>query len=223
MKCLSLCLRSIIILSSICCAQRAYAQHEHTQHEHTQPATDDRDNDDDETPEKTSALRIPTGIGNMLVGANLLFANATFQKGYEASYTGGISPRIGFFILPNIALGLSADLTIQGNKSYRSISYGASPFARVYFAHNNTSRAARPLQAFVEAGVGYGGTNSRYENATPPKVSTNGLRLSVMPGVDYFLDKHVAVEAALGYQFISGNPDAHILALNIGMQVFLSR
>lgn len=174
---------------------------------------------------KSTHLRIPTGIGNYLVGGDLLLANAVFQKGYEANYTVGLSPRVGLFILPNIALGISGELIVQENKSYRNIHYGLSPFARVYFAHNNGSRPARPLQAFVEAGVGFGGDNSRYNISSggTESVSTNGIRLSFSPGVDYFLNEHVATELGLSYLFIGGKPDAHIVALNLGFQVFLGR
>lgn len=179
---------------------------------------------EEETPTANTTLRIPTSIGNYMVGANLLFANATFQKGTDANYSVGIAPKAGVFILPNIALGLNFSLNVQGNKSSRTIDYAASPFARVYFAYNNANQAARPLQFFLEGGVGYGGTNSEYNlpNGTS-KVSTNGVHLYGFPGVDYFLNDHVAAELGLQYQFIGGHPNANILGLNLGFQIFLGR
>ena len=169
-------------------------------------------------------LRIPTGVGHYLVGANLVFANATFQKGFETSYSIGLSPKVGYFVLPNIALGLSGDIEVSGNKSYYTINYGLSPFARVYFAHNNEDKPARPLQFFVEGGVGFGGANTRYESGSGvTTASTNGLRLYLLPGVDYFVNDHIAAELGLEYLFISGTPDAHIVAFNLGFQIFLGR
>jgi hypothetical protein len=170
------------------------------------------------------ALRMPTKVGNYLVGANLLLANASFQKGFEASYNLGLHPKVGYFVLPNIALGLSGDISVSGNKGSQTLNYGVSPFARVYFARDNDSRPAHPLQVFAEGGVGFGGTNSRYENATGiTRATTNGARLYIMPGVDYFANDHVAVELGLEYLFIGGKPDAHIIGLNLGFQVFLGR
>ncbi|MEO6832409.1 MAG: outer membrane beta-barrel protein [Chitinophagaceae bacterium] len=183
----------------------------------------DEMNEEEKTPVQTP-LRIPTTFGNYLVGANLLFANATFQKGTDANYSVGIAPKVGVFILPNIALGLNLSFNVQGNKSSRTIDYAASPFARVYFAHNNANQAARPIQFFLEGGIGYGGTNSEYDiPGGTSKVSTNGLHVYGFPGVDYFLNEHVAAELGLQYQFIGGHPNANILSLNLGFQIFLGR
>jgi hypothetical protein len=52
-------------------------------------------------------------------------------------------------------------------------------------------------------------------------VSTNGIRLYFLPGVDYFVNDHVAAELGLEYLFIAGTPDAQIVALNLGFQIFL--
>jgi hypothetical protein len=185
--------------------------------------TDAAELDDEKQDSAGVAFRIPTRAGNYLVGANLLFARVEFQKGLEANYNIGLSPKIGFFVLPNIAAGLSLDLGIEGHKGYRSITYGASPFARFYFARDHAGYV-RPLQFFVEAGVGFGGTNSRYESGgIITEVTTNGVRVYVLPGIDYFLNNRVAVEAGLQYLFIGGKPDAHILGLSLGFQTFLGR
>jgi opacity protein-like surface antigen len=184
----------------------------------------DEEPDEESSQNNSPGLRLPTRVGNYMAGANILFANATFQKGFEASYNIGLSPKLGFFVLPNIALGLSGDINISGNKGYRSISYGVSPFARVYFARNNESRPAHPLQVFVEGGVGFGGTNSRFESSSgTTTATTNGIRLYVLPGVDYFINSHVAAELGLEYLFIGGKPNANIIGLNVGFQIFLGR
>lgn len=180
------------------------------------------DADDDPTEQQASPkLRIPTQVGNYMLGANILFARLQFQKGLSTSYNIGLSPKFSFFILPNLALGLSLDLGFQGQQDFSAVNYGISPFARAYFAHDNSQRS-KPLQFFVEGGIGFGGTNSRYESPSgTTSVTTNGARFYLLPGIDYFLNNKVALEAGLQYLYISGKPEAHILGLSFGVQTFL--
>ena len=169
-------------------------------------------------------FRLPTRIGNLMVGPNLLIANVTMQKGAENTYNLGLNPRIGVFILNNIALGASLNLGIEGHQGYKAINYGISPFARVYFGRETSSDRGRKILPFVEVGVGYGGANSKAtdDNGKTVEVTTNGPRVYVLPGIDFFLSRHVALEAGLQYLFIGGKPDAHIIGLNIGFQIFLN-
>jgi hypothetical protein len=169
-------------------------------------------------------FRIPTGIGHLMVGSNILLANITMQKGVKNSYNIGLDPKNGVFILNNIALGASLNLGIEVHQGYQSVNYGISPFARVYFGRESASDKGRRILPFVEAGVGYGGANSKYtdDNGNTVKVTTNGPRVYVMPGLDFFLNRHVALEAALEYLFIGGKPDVHVVGLNLGFQIFLS-
>lgn len=184
---------------------------------------------EEETVSESIKLRLPTRIGNYLVGANLFLANVTFMEGEKATYNVGLNPRVGFFILPNIALGAAMNAGVQSfGRNHRSIYYGATPFARVYFAHNNEAKPTRPLQFFVEAGIGFSGAVTRFENynngiITLETERSNGLRIYILPGVDYFINKHIAVEAGLEYAYISDNFRTNSLGLNVGFQVFLGR
>jgi hypothetical protein len=167
--------------------------------------------------------RIPITIGHFMVGSDLLFANANFQKGTDADYGIGIQPKLGVFILPGLALGLSMDIAARGNEAYTSLDYGISPFARVYFARGDISEKHR-LWFFTEGDLGIAGTNTWYDaNGMRVKATTNGFRAGLMPGLDYFINEHVALEAGLSYHFITGDPSAHQLYLGVGFQVFLGR
>lgn len=194
----------LIVLFAVPC--RAQEEEEHRE----QPAV------------SAPGLLIPTRVGNYLVGANFLFAEARLQKDIDASYNLGLTPKIGLFVLPNIALGLSVSLEFSGTDGYSSLNYGISPFVRTYFAHDNKDQPGRPLQFFVEGGVGYGGSNNRTESASGvTEVNSNGLRLYLLPGVDYFLNQHTAVELGLQYLWIGAKPSTQVLGIAIGMQIFL--
>lgn len=180
------------------------------------------DEDDGEAKKVTPAFRIPTSIGNWMVGSNLLLANVTFQDGSDAYVNVGLSPKAAFFILPNLAIGGSVDLSFAGRPSddnYR-LTYGVTPFARAYFAHNNTARS-KPVQFFVEAGAGFAGITD-HANAGE-NVTTTGGRFYLMPGLDYFLNSHVALEAGLQYLYITGKPNSQVVGLSVGFQIFLGQ
>jgi hypothetical protein len=180
------------------------------------------DEDDGETKRVAPQFRIPTGIGNWMVGSNILFGNVQIQDGSDAYLNIGVSPKAAFFILPNIAIGASLDFSFAGAPSddYR-MSYGITPLARIYFAHNNTARS-KPLQFFVEGGAGFASINYHTEVGNRGyNETTTGGRFYVMPGIDYFLNNHVALEAGLEYLYVTGTPNTQIIGLNLGFQVFL--
>jgi hypothetical protein len=183
-----------------------------------------RDEDDGEAKKVTPQFRIPTSIGNWMVGANLLLANVQIQDGEDAYLNIGVSPKAGFFILPNIAIGGSIDFSFAGRPSedYR-LSYGITPFARAYFAHNNTARS-KPLQFFIEGGAGFAGiTDHTKTGSVSADITTTGGRFYLMPGIDYFLNSHVALEGGLQYLYITGSPNSQVIGLNVGFQIFLGR
>lgn len=182
--------------------------------------------EEEEHPEKIEnhppGLRIPTGVGHYMLGANFLFAEARLQKDIDATYNLGFTPKVGLFVLPNIALGLAVSLEFSGTEGYSSLNYGVSPFIRTYFAHDNKDKPDRPLQFFVEGGIGYGGSNNRTETTSGvTEVNSNGIRLYLLPGVDYFMNDHTAFELGLQYLWIGGKPTTQVLGIAFGLQVFL--
>jgi hypothetical protein len=203
--------RLLAVLACLFIVGQCWAQDEKT-----------HDEDDGEAKRVVPQFRIPTGIGNWLVGSNLLLANVQIQDGSDAYLNIGLSPKAGFFILPNIAIGASLDFSFAGTPSedYR-VSYGITPLARVYFSHNNTARS-RPLQFFLEGGAGFASIKYHTEagNLSSDETTTGG-RFYLMPGIDYFLNNHVALEAGLEYLYITGTPTTQIVGLNLGFQAFL--
>jgi hypothetical protein len=52
----------------------------------------DEDTEAENKPAQGIQLRLPTGVGHYMVGANVVFANATFRKDVETSYNIGPEP-----------------------------------------------------------------------------------------------------------------------------------
>jgi outer membrane protein len=89
--------------------------------------------------------------------------NGTNNQNESTSKHMGINfqPRIGYFVLDNLALGIDANLSHMGNiddddYSYKSTSINAGPFARYYFPGRN-------VKPFVEASGSYGITTYKSE------------------------------------------------------------
>src|SRR5687767_3997835 len=71
-----------------------------------------------------------TGKGSMLLGGNggLRFDSENSQNIFNAY----LSPRIGFFVIDKLALGISLPLSISTSDDFENSSIGISPFIRYY-------------------------------------------------------------------------------------------
>lgn len=165
----------------------------------------------------------PTRRGNLMVGSNLFLADIKFQSGAN-SYSFGISPRVGYFLYDNIAIGGNVELGLTGQDNYRRVDYSIMPFARIFVGRDRVSEIPRRAKFFVEGGVGFGGSNTRVEVAgNDVTTTTNGPKFYVMPGADFFINNMTALELGLRYAFTGGDPDVNQLSLNVGFQIFLNR
>ncbi|MBW1298383.1 porin family protein [Aquimarina litoralis] len=132
-----------------------------------------------------------------------IFLSGSF--GYNSTSTGDIkdnsfefTPRAGFFVSDNIAVGARLGFTTSKQETpitedLKTNTFNAGAFGRYYFTPSNK------FSIFGELGLEY--ASSKTEQG-PGELKINGFGVNVGPGVSYFLSDHFALEAfwgALGY------------------------
>ena len=182
-----------------------------------------------------------------LVGALALFAAVSAQEtstegfaqgdtfitgavGFGSTKTGDvkqnnftISPSVGHFITPNIALGarLGFDNTTNDNGTVESKTntFSAGVFGRYYLMP--TSK----FSIFAELGADY--ANSSFDSGITgdEKSKRNGFGIEFAPGISYFLSNHFALEAKwgiLGYTSVKPDVDGATATNNFGFGLDLN-
>tara|TARA_B100001971_G_C18130894_1_gene504770 strand:- start:163 stop:759 length:597 start_codon:yes stop_codon:yes gene_type:complete len=120
------------------------------------------------------------------------------------SFTTAIGPKVGYFVMDNLVVGL--ELNIQTSKSKSEdeffgeteVTSNASAvlaFGRYYLDNN----------LFGEAAVGFGSQKTEVDILGEQKSSTFGFRIGA--GYAFFLGDHVAIEPTLNYRWEDINPD----------------
>jgi len=161
-----------------------------------------------------------TQRGSVLVGADLANIGVNFQEG-NTQFTFDLNPKAGWFINDNLAIGPEINLGINTQKGATAINYGIGAFGRKYFGPDATN-LTRTTKWFVEANVGFAGTNLSGDNVV--KTSTNGLNLGAGPGLAYFLTQNIALEALLKYNLTVGfgsSTTNNNIGLGLGFQIYL--
>lgn len=133
--------------------------------------------------------------------------------GYGSDKTGdakettfNVSPKAGYFVTNNIAVGLSVAYTNTKDDTDGSEvttnSFGVGAFGRYYFT------PANKFSFFGQLGVGYQTDKTEVEGVDG-EFKTNGFNVGVAPGVSYFLSKNIALEATFGILgYNTSKPDA---------------
>jgi opacity protein-like surface antigen len=158
-------------------------------------------------------LRLPTQKGTFLLGSNLVYGGVEMARNsqnhsYVSSYNAGLNVKAGYFIKNNLMVGAELSSNFYGNVGERyqinqqTQSVGGSLFVRKYFG-SATERdgSLTRLRFFVEGSVNYQRTWNSYNERFEPANhwSMNQTSFSIMPGVNYFITKNVALEAGLRY------------------------
>jgi len=129
--------------------------------------------------------------GDVFVSGTFRVASAT--EGDLENSIFEISPRVGFFISENIALG--GRMAYLQNKSENAVgttadvaSYGAGAFGRYYFT------PAQKFSVFGQLGLDY----FRSKNSLSD-FDTNSFNIGLSAGLNYFVSKHFSLEAVLAF------------------------
>ncbi|MCF6223439.1 MAG: hypothetical protein L3J34_06890 [Flavobacteriaceae bacterium] len=125
-----------------------------------------------------------------------------------------VSPNIGYFVIDKLAVGSYTTFSFRGNNNRYFLSL--SPFLRYYFLNPD-----KKINFFTEVSF----TNSiRFIKNNE---NTLSYGYNIKPGLIYFLNSSVALEASLKYYYGKA-PDANNLISNglifgIGLQIHLER
>ena len=122
------------------------------------------------------------------------------------------SPRVGYFVSNNIAVGVALGFDSSKNDNgvntiNKGNQFSAGAFGRYYFMPSSQ------FSVFGQLGFNIDSTKSTtdvtFGNVTTSTVSkANGFGVALAPGVSYFLSNHFAIEATWGVlNFNSKKPD----------------
>ncbi|MFM9988480.1 outer membrane beta-barrel protein [Flavobacterium sp.] len=148
--------------------------------------------------------------GNLFISGSV---GVTSEKTGDVKSTGfNFSPKAGYFVSNNIAVGLA--LGVGSTKDDNGVNtivkdnnFSVGAFGRYYFTPSSQ------FSVFGQLGFDVNSTKSTTDvtvgNVTTSTVSkANGFGVALAPGVSYFLSNHFAIEAAWGVlNFNSNKPD----------------
>ena len=139
-----------------------------------------------------------------------------------------ISPSVGYFVTPNIAVGARVGLTTTKDSDKvagetfeeKSNLFTAGLFGRYYWM------PASKFSIFAELGADYG--TEKVTRDTPvgeSELKYNGFNIGFAPGVNYFLSSNFALEAkvgVLGYKSVKPDVDGAESADNFSLGLNLN-
>lgn len=150
--------------------------------------------------------------GTVMVGGQL--ANLGFGFGTANNVQLQISPKVGYFVQNNLAIGAEVPLGFIAVRGSDPIfNYGVGAFGRYYFAPKefNINNVLNKGRFFAEAGLGIAGqTNVEV-----------GFNIRFGAGYAYFISPNVALEASAMYSGTYGTGNVSGLGINLGFQIHL--
>lgn len=144
--------------------------------------------------------------GDIFLEGNIGFNSSNDKNApEEKSSSFNISPKLGFFISEDLAIGgrvsfNSSKTEVDGNDTSDFSGFGAGAFARYYFLD-----LGERFKTFTEFGVGYNSQNNKIADS---KFNTIGAGLDL--GINYFVTEKIALSFGLRnvLSFSSGKSDA---------------
>lgn len=163
----------------------------------------------------------PTAQGNFLAGGQ--FGLSTARSNINSASGGGsvseesptstlfgIAPAVGYFLIPNVAIGIRMDYTLNqvkepGQSRIEDSDLLFGPFGRFYYP------IATDMAFVVEGGFGFGNSNDIQNIGTiQQRINTNIFAAGIGPGLTIFSDAGVGVEAVFKYKYARSDFDTQI-------------
>ena len=158
--------------------------------------------------------------GNIMIGANLADISLTAQNN-NTTFGFNLTPKVGYFVQDNFALGGEVLFGINARKKNTQISYGVGALAR-YYVSDPSTRLLNATRWFFEGNVGIYGDNVIVKDGS--NSSTNGLGLGIGPGLAYFISPNIALEGLFKYNLTAGfgnSATSHRFGIGVGFQIYL--
>lgn len=160
--------------------------------------------------------------GNLLLGGNVGNINFGSINSSTEHFSMSFSPKAGYFIIDNLAIGLANPWYASWGGDYNTRSGALSIFGRYYFNDAKTI-VLNKARFFVGIETGFGSNRTKYK-AIPNSYITksNYGMFDVEAGFAYFLTSNVALEAALKLEntFYSSASNT-ALGIRLGFQIHL--
>lgn len=154
--------------------------------------------------------------GNIMVGGNISNMKLGLNEG--GAFELNLNPKAAWFIRNNLALGAYVDLGLMAAKATKpSTSYGVGALGR-YYINDPMVNVHHKVRFFAEATAGFEGYNPSWGD------NTNGLGITIGPGITYFVTPSIGLEALAKYRGIVGfgsTPAVSNLLFGIGFQIYL--
>jgi hypothetical protein len=160
--------------------------------------------------------------GNFLVGGNISYTSEKVGMASGDKFKQfGLNANVGYFVIKKLALGIrggyvATSFKIESQDYHsRSSTISVAPFMRLYFLP-----AKNKVNVFTDASYISGRERSQQVQRPGPvnSISFNGYDLNAGPV--FFINKHVALELALGIRNRS-HRDEPVFTSSLGLQVHL--
>lgn len=166
----------------------------------------------------STVSKAQTEKGYYLIGGNISNLGGVFQKG-SSSFNFNLTPKVAWFVKDNIAVGGQVDIGLNTSKGAGTLfAYNVGPLARYYFG-GQAVEELKKTRFFAEANAGIGG-----ENNSKAGVSTNGFVAGIGPGLAYFLNENIALEALAKFNLKTGFGNSAVAfnpQIGVGFQIHL--
>lgn len=157
-----------------------------------------------------------------IIGGNLSNIGLNFQES-NTSFELNVTPKVAWFIQDNFALGGEVLIGLETGDGFTTTNYGIGPIAR-YYVSGNALESVGKTRWFIESNVGVYGNNTKVSGQDG--VSTNGLGIGFGPGLAYFINKNIALEALAKYNLTVGFGNSTTnngLNIGVGFQIYLPK
>jgi hypothetical protein len=178
-----------------------------------------------------------SGPNGAFYSSSRSYSDSPFHQSNEPTkqYGFNLSPKIGVFLVENLALGLSTRFSYtryeSGNNTFsnQSTLYNFGSFIRYYIP------ISRQNLLYLESAVAWGQRKNEYEYSDPDlgnqEVFTNSFSGTFSSGISFALSDYAYLDLGLGYnyqqtwnpEFLENNQyrESHALILDLGLTFLL--